>query len=310
MNFIKISKDCLSLSDTLYSGQSFMWINHPVYRDIHIRILYGCPVFISSDNSGWSTITTETLRLGGRPVEEFFTDYFSLDLDARMAFPKNFPLIHPDLWKRLQGYFDVKVLRQEPFETMITFMCAQGIGMHLIRNQVSLLAKNYGKKFDLLIRDHPFTLYGFPSPSRLAACDPDELKTCTNNNRIRARNIIMASRAVMEGKIDFCELKDKGLPLEEVRRRLCLFEGIGYKIADCIALFGLGRFDAFPVDTHVRQFMAEWFGSSGTSLSLTPASYLRLDREARTILVPQLAGYAGHLLFHCWRKEVKKLRWF
>ena len=86
--------------------------------------------------------------------------------------------------------------------------------------------------------------------------------------------------------------------------------GIGFKIADCIALFGLGRFDAFPIDTHVRQYLGKWFNSRTALRSLTPANYLILDAEARTFLNPELAGYGGHILFHCWRKEVKKLHSF
>ncbi|MEI6640380.1 MAG: Fe-S cluster assembly protein HesB, partial [Chlorobium sp.] len=74
--------------------------------------------------------------------------------------------------------------------------------------------------------------------------------------------------------------------------------------------FGLGRFDAFPIDTHVKQYLATWFNSTTALRPLTPARYLLLDAEARTFLNPELAGYAGHILFHCWRKEVKKLRSF
>ena len=59
---------------------------------------------------------------------------FSLDIDTETLFPENFLKLHPELWVLLTEYFPLRILRQEPFETMITFMCAQGIGMHLIRN--------------------------------------------------------------------------------------------------------------------------------------------------------------------------------
>ena len=120
----------------------------------------------------------------------------------------------------------------------------------------------------------------------------------------------MAARGVAEGKIDLAYLGNPQLPLSELRNTLCKNGGIGYKIADCIALFGLGRFDAFPIDTHVKQYLGEWFSSATALQSLTPRRYLALDAEARTFLKPELAGYAGHLLFHCWRKEIKGLRTF
>lgn len=300
----------LSLTDTLYSGQSFMWNNLSDNCNIHMRLFDNNPVIISSDTESHPEVFCDSKRLMGKPLEEFFSDYFSLDLDVESVFPESFPLMYPILWEEIQRYCPVRILRQDPFEVMITFMCAQGIGMHLIRRQVSMLARNYGTRVDTVFRDHRLTLYGFPSPLRLAECDPIELSVCTNNNRVRARNIISAARAVAEGKIDFGVLRRKGLPLGDLRSSLCTLSGIGYKIADCIALFGLGRLDAFPIDTHVKQYLSAWFGSETARRPLTPATYLMLDAEARSILNPGLAGYAGHILFHSWRKEVKKLRWF
>lgn len=82
------------------------------------------------------------------------------------------------------------------------------------------------------------------------------------------------------------------------------------KIADCIALFGLGRFDSFPIDTHVKQYLLEWFGIEAARHSLTEKNYRILQHEAHAILGNDFAGYAGHILFHCWRKEIKKMRAF
>ncbi|NTW55694.1 MAG: Fe-S cluster assembly protein HesB [Chlorobiaceae bacterium] len=302
------SKHKLLIIDTLFSGQTFTWKYFSDSTDFSARIIDNNPVFVSSLSDTEIEVVCEDSRIAGMLPQEFFRDYFSMDLDGRAAFPENFRLKYPDLWNTLEGYFPVRVLKQDPFETMVTFMCAQGIGMRIIRNQVSMLAEHYGTRFDVTFRDIPVTLHNFPSPQALASADAVKLSRCTNNNRIRARNIISASKAVCEGKIDFGSLRDKSLPLEQVRRKLCELDGIGYKIADCIALFGLGRFDAFPVDTHVKQFMSQWFGSSTASLPLTPANYLKIVAGAHQILVPELAGYAGHILFHCWRKEVKKLR--
>jgi N-glycosylase/DNA lyase len=100
------------------------------------------------------------------------------------------------------------------------------------------------------------------------------------------------------------------MAFEEVQARLTQERGIGLKIADCVALFGLGHFEAFPIDTHVHQFMAQWFKVPAASRSLTPATYRQLTLEAREILGSHYTGYAAHLLFHCWRCEVKKLCWF
>jgi N-glycosylase/DNA lyase len=300
----------LSLTNALYSGQCFIWNYYNNEQQFHAGLIDNYPVFISADTDGQVEVFCESSCLYGKPLNEYFSDYFSLDIEASDAFPESFTLNYPLLWKQLGNYLPMRVLRQDPFETLITFMCAQGIGMRIIRRQVSLIAQTFGRRFDVMFRDCPVTMYGFPSPSRLAGCDPEELTPCTNNNRVRARNIVLASKAVAEGKIDFNELRNSSLLLSDVRKKLCGLTGIGLKIADCIALFGLGRFDAFPIDTHVKQYLAFWFSSATARRPLTPSSYLALDAEARSILNPDLAGYAGHILFHCWRKEIKNLRWF
>ena len=189
-------------------------------------------------------------------------------------------------------------------------MCAQGIGMQLIRKQVSMLAEHYGEKIVLPFSGKEIILHSFPAAQQLAATDPLLLSRCTNNNRLRAANIIRAARAVDEGRLDLDALQKSQLTLGELRNTLSRRSGIGFKIADCIALFGLGRFDAFPIDTHVRQYLEEWFNCTTPLRSLTPASYLMLDAEIRRVLNPDFAGYAGHMLFHCWRREIKKLRTF
>ena len=244
-------------------------------------------------------------------IPDFISRYFTLDIDTKLAFSEDFSRLYPELWQLLAPYFSLRIMRQDPFETMISFMCAQGIGMHLIRKQVTMLSQTYGENVSVSFLGNKIVLHHFPSPEKLAAADPALLSRCTNNNRIRARNIIiLAARSVAEGRVDLDALCNPALPLSELRSILCRNGGIGYKIADCIALFGLGRFDAFPIDTHVKQYLAEWFNSTTARRSLSQATYLALDREARTLLNPDLAGYAGHILFHCWRREVKGLRTF
>ncbi|NHQ60929.1 Fe-S cluster assembly protein HesB [Chlorobium sp. BLA1] len=306
---IKSCSTC-DLHGTLFSGQSFMWNNIDAGYDYYASIIDSSAVFIRKLSSHEFEVYSDSSMIYGISVPSFITSYLSIDIDINKVFHDRFQKSYPELWKLLSGYFSLRVLRQDFFETMITFMCAQGIGMHLIRKQVTMLCQMYGEKRALLFGEKLINLYSFPTPLSLAEADISILSRCTNNNRIRAANIARAARAFSEGVIDHEMLRNPQLPLPELRRVLCLNPGIGYKIADCIALFGLGRFDAFPIDTHVKQYLAHWFRSPEALKPLTPARYLELDREARTIFNPEFAGYAGHLLFHCWRREIKKLRTF
>ena len=304
------SKVSINIMNTLFSGQSFLWNTFSDKNIYYYSIIMSVPIIIRQLSKNEFELFSTEKTINGIPLPDFIRYYFTLDIDINRAFPKNFYNLYPDLWQLLMKYFSVRIMRQDPFETMISFMCAQGIGMHLIRKQVSMLVQNYGEKRSVSFLGREIIMHHFPFPERLAAADPDQLSSCTNNNRIRARNIILAAQGVAEGRTDFDALRYPQLPLSELRCLLCQNGGIGYKIADCIALFGLGRFDAFPIDTHVKQYLGQWFNSATALRSLSPANYLLLDAEARTVLTPELAGYAGHILFHCWRREIKGLRTF
>lgn len=293
--------------NTLFSGQSFRW-NH---IDRSNKFMYG---IIDHDllliehkkNSGYTLITTNK-TVGGKNIDDFVRHYFSLDTDVNALFPRKFKARFPEIWTLVQPYLGVKILRQDVFETLITFMCAQGLGMQVIRKQVTYLAREFGKKHAVTMNNKPLIYYSFPSPESLAAANPESLGLCTNNNRIRANNIIAAAKSITSGRLDLEALKDPHMPLEHIRKTLCVLPGIGPKIADCIMLFGLHRFSAFPIDTHVRQYLAAWFSVGDALQSLTQKHYLFLQEQAAGLLNPELAGFAGHILFHCWRKKVKQL---
>ena len=306
---IKINKK-INLKDSLFSGQSFLWSLDNDIPEYYVSVIGRYPVIIRQISDNILEIQSTSNSIRNLLLSDFIINYLSLDIDINHIFSDSFPLLYQEQWKLLRNYLSLRILRQNPFETMISFMCAQGIGMHLVRKQVSMILQCYGEKTSITLAGKEIALHIFPTPERLAAVDPLALSICTNNNRIRATNIVLAAKGVAEGRIDFDHLAKRGLPLSELRNTLCQNRGIGFKIADCIALFGLGRFDAFPIDTHVKQYLGKWFNSTTALRSLTPASYLMLDAEARTFLNPDFAGYAGHILFHCWRKEVKKLRSF
>ena len=296
------------IEDSLYSGQSFLWNRIPFQENCFVSAIQGVPVVINQLNNGSIYIYTSDKYIRGIPVSEALSDFFTLDIDNRKLFDDNFIKQFPIIAELLREYSGLKLLRQDPFETTITFMCAQGIGMALIRRQIAMLCEKFGTPCTIEFMKQKHRLYRFPEPEILAEASVLSLQACTNNNYRRALNIRRVAAAAAAGTLDFSTKGLQSLSLERVRATLCEYDGIGPKIADCIALFSLGRFDAFPIDTHVRQYLGEWFGIRRASMSLTEKNYLRLQDEVRTILKPELAGYAGHLLFHCWRRKVKRLK--
>ena len=302
-----ITPNLIDIEGSIFSGQSFRWDYFQNKKHLFCGIIDGDIFILKKDKEEKYTVSTSKYFSHEEEIIDFIRDYFCLDIDANLLFPLGFSERYPELWKLIKPYMGLKILRQNAFEILITFMCAQGLGMKIIRRQISYLAKEYGRQCIVSMEGKPLQYHCFPSPETLAGTNPDSLRLCTNNNCIRAKNIIDAARIVASGGLDLECLKDPEMPLETARKRLCTLSGIGNKIADCILLFGLQRFSAFPIDTHVRQYLASWFSIGDALQSLTQKNYLFLQDQALRILKPEFAGFAGHILFHSWRKEVKHL---
>lgn len=300
----------ISVKSTLFSGQTFRWIDYPDDSSYYCGVAGSEVLLLKEISRGVIEVQCTADSVYGAPLNEFLMSYLSLDIDENAIFSDDFKNKYPEVWAIAERHLSVRVMRQDPFETMVTFMCAQGIGMALIRRQVSMIAERYGQKLVVETGSAPLVLYDFPAPSKLASADPNELALCTNNNRIRATNIIAMARSFESGGMAISCVQSGECPLETLRQSLCVHSGIGRKIADCIALFGLGRFDAFPIDTHVKQYLGEWFGIGVAQRSLTEKNYGYLQDEARKILSTDFAGYAGHILFHAWRTEIKQMKAF
>lgn len=300
-------KNQIDLEGTLFSGQTFRWNKFGDAADVYWGVIANEIVILRQEFPDAIEVMSVSMRIGDVAVREYFHDYFTLDINTANLFAGQFRVSWPRIWSTLEPYLGVRLLRQAPFEAMVSFMCAQGIGMGLIRRQVAMIAGRYGQPVEA---DTPWGCvigHRFPTPEELASASVDDLSPCTNNNRVRAANIIAMARAVVCGSVPVDREGCVGCTTENLKDSLCRMNGIGMKIADCIALFGFGRFDAFPIDTHVRQYLRDWFGLEAARKSLTHANYLRLQAEAGAILDPASAGYAGHILFHCWRKEVRRM---
>ena len=151
----------------------------------------------------------------------------------------------------------IRILRQELWETMVSFIISQNNNIPRIKGCIEKLCTlkgeyvgNYkGKDF-----------YAIPSPNVLAQLKVRDLEECRLG--YRAPYLIeTAGQVVDAGGIE--KVQETLLSLNschEVLDALMKFQGIGPKVANCIALFGLGRLDAFPIDVWVRRVMSRLYG--------------------------------------------------
>lgn len=145
----------------------------------------------------------------------------------------------------------IRILKQEPWEALCSFIISQCNNITRIKGIVERLCENFGERTEL----DGCAFFTFPSAERLAPLAPEELSMLRCG--YRAPYIIAAARAVAEGSIDLDSLVHSDYLT--AKRELLKLPGIGEKVANCVALFGLGHMEGFPVDVWIRRALKEHF---------------------------------------------------
>ena len=173
----------------------------------------------------------------------------------------------------------IRVFRQEPFETLISFIISANNHYARICSLVEKISRAYGKKASIFGRDY----YAFPTPNELSQATKEELEALGCG--YRAAYIVDSTQRVMEG-YDLEALRS--LPYAEAMRELQCFAGVGPKVAACIALFSLGFEEAFPVDVWMKRVLQH----------LHPDCKVQEAMEKITQKYGRWAGAAQQYFFH------------
>lgn len=248
----------LSLGQTLDCGQCFRWT--PSADGSWTGVAAGRAVRASQDGAG--ALTLEGLA-GPLPETEpaFWRDYFALDLDYP-ALLERMASAHPGLAGCIQAAPGIRVLRQPFFEALITFLISQNNNIPRIKGIVQRLCESFGERLE----GPGGEFFAFPSPGRLAACTAEDL-ACLRAGW-RADYLLDAARKIASGALDEASLR--AMPLADARDALRQVRGVGPKVADCTLLYGLGRWDAYPIDVWIRRADQALFSARVKD----PASYL------------------------------------
>ena len=186
-------------------------------------------------------------------------------------------------------YPGLRLLRVEPWECVVSFICSANSNIPRIHQVVERLATGYGAPIALDTEVH----YAFPTPVQLAQASEVELRGLGLG--FRAPYVAEAARRVAEGILDLDALIE--MPYPEAKARLMECPGIGPKIADCIAVFSLGKLEAFPIDVWVRRALAEWYFAGHKR----PTDRVLLEWAQNHF--GRYGGYSQQYLFHGRRLE-------
>lgn len=290
---LNLAKTPFSLHHTLSCGQTFRWEKHGEWW---VGVARETAFKIRQTNS-----TLEFKSSKEDSASEFIWNYFRLDDDLSQVYSK----VAKDRYlnqavKRFNG---LRLVRQEPWECLISFVCATHANIPAIKQMISNLSRRFGDP----IRFEDETFYAFPTPRSLARSTASELRLCKLG--YRAENVLKTSKLVDAGDFDIETLKTT--PYESAKAELMKLPGIGPKVADCVLLFSLDKLEAFPIDVwmkriilqyYPRHFDLEFVAKIKEKKGLSPREYQTIYEFGRKYFGEYL-GYAQEYLYHYKRCE-------
>ena len=284
------------LDCTLKCGQSFRWEK---LRGWWYGVVEGKVVKVRQIGD---KLLFQTLPEG---VEaDFVENYFRLDDNLPQILSK----INRDehIGMAIQRFHGLRIIRQEPWECLISYICATNKNIPAIKNMVLNLSKRFGRK--IIFEGQDF--YAFPRPNDLADADLKQLKTCKLG--FRTERVLETSRIVRNKELDLETLRE--MDYEKAKRKLLALPGVGQKVADCVLLFSLDKLETFPVDIWVKRALLNYYSNCfeeslvrkiSRRTSLTSSEYEKISSFGRTYF-GEYAGYAQEYLFALLRKEITR----
>ena len=273
------------LAATLNSGQAFRWEErhdgwHGVIGEHWVRLTQvpeGFRAAVSVPVKSW----------------DWLRNFLQTEIDLS-AIIKSFPDETP-MRAALAACHGLRVLRQDPWECLASFILSSTKQIVQIRQIIGLLCEKFGEPVAVPAGEP--CAFAFPAPEKISAATESELRACKMG--FRAPHLLAAARQIADGRLDLYQLRH--LPLSEARAELMKLGGVGGKIADCVLLFACGFDAAFPVDVWVdRALRRLYFPHRRTTAK-------HLHHFAATHFGPH-AGYAQQYLFHYMRTKMNYSR--
>ncbi|MDG6985754.1 MAG: hypothetical protein JRM73_03305 [Nitrososphaerota archaeon] len=285
-----------NLGYTLDSGQAFRWRRKGEWW-------YGVV------SGGVLKLRQEGDRLLGSSSSDllgavYVTSYFRLDddLDHILAGVSKDPAIT----KAVERFYGLRIIRQDRWECLASFVLATNANIPRIQKMVSELSARFGR--EVWFEGEQY--HAFPSPGDLADAPVSDLRRCGLG--YRAPFLKKVAKSVAQGKIDFQRVAS--LPYEDSRRLLTselfgekVLLGVGPKVADCVLLYAFGKDEAFPIDVWIARAISasypELLSASfrkklrkDGKAKLSPKEYSALSQSVRRHF-GEYAGYAQQYLF-------------
>lgn len=220
-------------------------------------------------------------------LKEVCEEYFDLNTDYE-SIKKELSMIDNYLANSIEYGSGIRILKQDLWETLISFIISANNNIPRIKTIIERISKKYGKKIIFLGKAY----YTFPTPKELSCATIQDFRDLGLG--FRDVRVYETVKRTLKGEINLEKIiKEKNVDL--LRNELLEIPGVGPKVADCIMLFALKKYEVFPVDVWVKRVIAElYFGNEAQQ----PKIIQRFAKEH----FGNFAGLAQQYLFY-WRRE-------
>ena len=270
-----------NIAETLECGQCFRY-KKTGESEYHI-VAHAKSLFIRQTDC-----KTLFYKTNVRDFEEIWASYFDLNRNytaIKESLASN-DLVMRDAVEYAGG---IHILRQEPWECLISFIISQNNNIPRICKIMDTVAKTFGHH----IEDG---YYSFPTPEELSTASLDDLLNCKMG--FRAKYVIDAVNKICTGAIDLNAIYN--MNLDNARETLMSIKGVGRKISDCVLLFAYNKTEVFPTDVWIKRVMRHFY------FNKQEASVTDIHKYARCHF-GEYAGFAQQYLFVYAREFVKPL---
>lgn len=241
--------DSFDIGQTLECGQCFRFVK---LGKNHYRIIAFAKVLEIAQAEN----TVEFFPCTISEFENIWLDYFDLrrDYAAIKEIISDNDFVLRDAVEFAPG---IRILNQDPWETLISFIISQNKQIPQIKQVVENLSVMYGSKIE------GTDAFAFPTVEQLQRADIEGIMTCKAG--FRAKYIVDAVEKVSAEAV--CVNRDNTMETAELKERLLSIKGVGTKVSDCVLLFGFARHEYFPTDVWVKRIMEHfYFGGNETAI--------------------------------------------
>lgn len=268
------------LKDIFECGQCFRWNEDT--DGSYIGVISGKPVRV------YKTLNDIYIKGASIADKDFFNFYFDLDRDyGKIKEELKSDSVLKEAIKHAEG---IRILSQDMFEIVISFIISSNNRIFMIKRTVENISRMYGSKVAFEGRDY----YSFPTPDELAKADLNGLKQCGCG--FRAPYVKDTAEVIAKGNVSLEKIRE--MDTDDAAKELMELKGIGPKVADCILLFSMQKYDAFPVDVWIKRIMQYFY--------LAPDVSLKKIREFARNKFGNFAGFSQEYLFYYARDTIKK----